>query len=203
MPKKWDWPFPNVGKGHFLSGQLFGYTDYLRAGGYYHDGVDFGTADHPGTYFHAIHGGEVVAIGYIPGYDEYVITKDSDGIYVMYQEFGGRADVRVRLHQQVNTGDIIGRRSLFHVHIGINRKYPTSANPWAPDGWIDPITTIEKDSLGAGGGAGNNKHHGSSHNSTHHTDKNKSKAKTNTQDCFSLLNYIDMSSAYAYDKWLH
>ena len=53
----WGWPFPNVGEGNFMGGQLFG----VNAGGEFrpngfHDGLDFGSVDHPGSAVHAVHG---------------------------------------------------------------------------------------------------------------------------------------------------
>ena len=56
----WGWPFPDVGEGNFMGSQLFG----VNAGGEFrpngfHDGLDFGSVDHPGSEVHAVHGGKV------------------------------------------------------------------------------------------------------------------------------------------------
>ena len=72
---KWGWPFPSTGEGHFSGAQLFG----VNAGGQFrmngfHDGLDFGSIDHPVAEVHAIHGGKVTQIGYTAGLDWYVLV---------------------------------------------------------------------------------------------------------------------------------
>lgn len=64
----WGWPFPDVGEGKFMGSQLFG----VNAGGEFrpngfHDGLDFGSVDHPGSEVHAVHGGKVTIKSYMGG----------------------------------------------------------------------------------------------------------------------------------------
>ena len=43
----WGWPFPSVGEGHFISAQLFGVHPGNGRTNNFHDGLDFGSIDHP------------------------------------------------------------------------------------------------------------------------------------------------------------
>lgn len=155
----WGWPFPSVGEGSFMGGQLFGVQP---GGGFrpngFHDGLDFGSNDHPGPEVHAIHGGTVTTIAY--GGSEikwYIVITDSTGLNVEYQEaFGSRGNITANLNQHVNTGDIIGYRNTDHLHIGITRHNIQEAfsHAFSNDGtWIDPLQTI-KSGIAAGGSNG-------------------------------------------------
>ena len=149
---KWGWPFPKVGKGTFLPGQKFG----NHAGNIsirqhlFHDGVDFGSADHKGTNIHAIHGGTVIDIGYLPGVKYYILIHSRDGYNIVYQEaFSGYGDISVKKKATVKTGQIIGRRTQSHLHIGVFKDpykwddaYKNSYNShWH---WLDPVKLIEQ-----------------------------------------------------------
>ncbi|MDT6259921.1 M23 family metallopeptidase, partial [Enterococcus faecium] len=62
----WGNPFPgsSLDKNSFSGGQLFGKNPggEFRPNGF-HDGLDFGSVDHPGSEIHAVHGGKVVYVG--------------------------------------------------------------------------------------------------------------------------------------------
>ena len=124
VDNSWGWPFPNVGEGHFLGGQLFGVNpggEFRRNG--FHDGLDFGSIDHPGNEVHAIHSGEVKTISWgNGGIGFYVVIQDTSGLNVEYQEaFSNQSNITVRVGQRVKTGDVIGYRTTNHLHVGITK----------------------------------------------------------------------------------
>ncbi|MBH1095825.1 glucosaminidase domain-containing protein, partial [Enterococcus faecium] len=89
---EWTNPFPgsSLDKSSFSGGQLFGTNPggEFRPNGF-HDGLDFGSVDHPGSEIHAVHGGKVVYVGNpgISGLGACVIVINYDGLNMVYQEF--------------------------------------------------------------------------------------------------------------------
>lgn len=144
---RWAWPFPSVGEGHFASVQLFGVNPggEFRMNGF-HDGLDFGSYDHPGTQVHAVHGGTVSQIGYAAGLDWYVVVDTGDYLVVYQEAFANRSDIKVQPGQQIQVGDVIGNRNTAHVHIGITKQKNFSvalANSFNNNGtWLNPLTVI-------------------------------------------------------------
>lgn len=143
----WGWPFPADGEGHFSGAQLFGVNpggQFRRNG--FHDGLDFGSVDHPGSQVHAIHGGKVVQVGYTAGLDWYVLVDTGEYLTVYQEAFASRNDINVHVGQQISTGDVIGRRDTSHVHIGITRQHNFNialANSFNNNGtWLNPLTII-------------------------------------------------------------
>ena len=143
----WGSPFPSAGYGTFSGGQLFG----VHAGGEFrqngfHDGLDFGSVDHPGSDVHAIHGGKVTKIGYMGGLGNYFVTHSDDGYNIDYQEaFGSRSNIHVKVGQYVKTGQVVGTRTTDHLHIGITKKDFDYALRYAFTNngtWIDPEPLI-------------------------------------------------------------
>ena len=150
----WGWPFPDVGEGSFMDAQLFGTHPGNGRINNYHDGLDFGSVDHPGKEVHAIHGGKVVKVDYAGGLEWYVVTKGDDNLSIVYQEFASsKSNIKVKVDDVVKTGDVIGIRDTEHVHIGIT-KLPFDqavSHSWdSSGGWIDPLETI-KNGLKKGG----------------------------------------------------
>lgn len=146
----WGWPFPSVGEGHFMDAQLFGVHAGNGRPNNFHDGLDFGSIDHPGSEVHAIHGGTVTRIssdGYIGWY---VVTHSRDGYDIVYQEaFSGRGNIRVSQGQTIKTGDVIGIRDTSHVHIGVTKKswYEgyTKGHSFDPNwAWLNPLKLIKE-----------------------------------------------------------
>ncbi|MBD5431629.1 MAG: peptidoglycan DD-metalloendopeptidase family protein [Lactobacillus sp.] len=145
---KWGWPFPSVGEGHFSSGQLFGYHAGNGRRNNFHDGLDFGSVDHPGSAIHAIHGGTVVKIGYDSYIGWYVLTRSTDGYEIIYQEaFSSKSKIKLKTGDHFKTGAVIGYRDTSHVHIGICKKpykwidgYKHSFERWR---WLDPQKLIK------------------------------------------------------------
>lgn len=143
----WGWPFPAVGEGHFSGAQLFGVNPggQFRLNGF-HDGLDFGSYDHPGAQVHAIHGGKVVQVGYTAGLDWYVLVDTGEYLTVYQEAFASKSNIDVHVGQQISTGDVIGRRNTSHVHIGITRQHNFNialANSFNNNGtWLNPLTII-------------------------------------------------------------
>lgn len=158
----WGWPFSDDdgNKPWGLDSQLFGTHPEdasFRPPTGFHDGLDFGSVDHPGSNIRCVHSGEVVYAGYAPsGYEAlgYVIaTHSSDGYYVVYQEFGNSsADIKVNVGQKVTLGETIGTRTTEHLHLGITKKdwLAAQSSAFVDDGtWLDPMKIIKN---GTGGG---------------------------------------------------
>lgn len=142
----WGWPFPSVGEGSFSQAQKFGYDGGFRPNSF-HDGLDFGSVDHPGSEVHAIHGGTVVFKGYMGGLGNYVVTHSTDGFNIVYQEaFSSAGQIRVNIGDKVKTGDIIGWRNTDHLHVGVTKAdfYEAVKKSFVNDGtWLDPQALIK------------------------------------------------------------
>ncbi len=156
----WSWPFPRSGEGWHYQGQKFGYTSNIRKNGF-HDGLDFGTQDHPGSEVHAVHGGRVLDVNTVKDDDGKVLwwfTTVWDGKYLyVYQEaFSNRDKITVKPNDIVYAGQVIGYRDLDHLHLGINTSpnygidlknsfVPSWNDPSQATGhgeWLDPQTVI-------------------------------------------------------------
>lgn len=123
-------------------------------GGGVHDGNDFSAR--VGTPFHAMHGGTVIRVGSAPagwgavGYN--IVTRDSTGKEIIYQEFGHAKDVRVHKGQHVKTGDVLGvlgRSGLGtgpHLHVGLtNGGSVWNRSGMSTRGWLDITKQHGKD----------------------------------------------------------
>ncbi|KRM20431.1 putative exported protein [Ligilactobacillus hayakitensis DSM 18933 = JCM 14209] len=145
----WGWPFPSIGQGSFTGAQLFGVNPGggFRTNGF-HDGLDFGSYDHPGSSVHAVHGGTVTRVSYTPGLEHYVVVKSDDGYNIVYQEaFSNRGNIKVSVGQKIKTGDVIGYRNTSHLHLGITREQNIDkaiANSFNNnDTWLNPLSVIK------------------------------------------------------------
>ena len=177
---EWAYPFKGMtyksAKAQMDSAQAFGVHAGNGRKNNYHDGVDFGTAQHNGQAIRAIHGGKVVDIGFrgttqndIGGY---VVTKSSVGWYIVYQEFvfsPSESDViKVKKGETVEAGETIGILSsstgnVNHVHIGATKQVWSKAisNSFSSaGGWQDPLELIKK-GITSGGSLGSMKLTGS------------------------------------------
>lgn len=143
----WGWPFPNVGEGHFSQVQSFGNDGGYRQNSY-HDGVDFGSVDHPGREVHCIHGGTVTIKSSMGGLGNFVVIHTPEGFNIVYQEaFSSPSNIIVSVGQKVKTGDVIGYRDTDHVHIGVTKQdfYQAVRNSFSPaGGWVDPVKLIKE-----------------------------------------------------------
>ena len=143
----WGWPFPDVGEGHFSQVQSFGNDGGYRQNSY-HDGVDFGSVDHPGREVHCIHGGTVTIKSAMGGLGNFVVIHTPEGFNIVYQEaFSSPSNIIVNVGQKVKTGDVIGYRDTDHVHIGVTKQdfYQAVRNSFSPaGGWLDPVKLIKE-----------------------------------------------------------
>jgi SLT domain-containing protein/phage-related tail protein/murein DD-endopeptidase MepM/ murein hydrolase activator NlpD len=125
-----------------------------RGGGRVHDGNDFSAS--VGTAFHAMHGGTVIRVGNPPagwgdvGYN--IVTRDSTGKEIIYQEFGNAKDVKVHQGQHVKTGDVLGKlgRSGLgtgpHLHVGLTKGGSVwNRSGYSTAGWLDITKQHGKD----------------------------------------------------------
>ncbi len=145
---EWTNPFPgsSLDKNSFSGGQLFGTNPggEFRPNGF-HDGLDFGSVDHPGSEIHAVHGGKVVYVGNpgISGLGACVIVINYDGLNMVYQEFANSTgNSRVKVGDQVKVGQVIGIRDTAHLHLGFTRMdwRQAQGHAFTDDGtWIDPL----------------------------------------------------------------
>ena len=192
----WGWPFPSVGEGSFTAEQKFGSgSGWIRPGlgTDFHDGLDFGSVDHPGSEVHAIHDGTctVSRAWGDGGINWYCVIQDASGLNVEYQEaFGSASDIFVNVGQKVKTGDVIGRRNTSHLHIGITKMNIQQAFGHAGknDGtWLDPQQVIKN------GGAGDS---GSSSASD-----SQPTSSTTSEEYYSLVfHYEDQDSINQYGR---
>jgi SLT domain-containing protein len=103
-----------------------------------------------------MHGGTVIRVGNPPsgwgdvGYN--IVTRDSTGKEIIYQEFGHAKDVRVHKGQHVKTGDVLGvlgRSGLGtgpHLHVGLtNGGSVWSRGGYSTRGWLDITKQHGKD----------------------------------------------------------
>ena len=151
----WGWPFPDVGEGHFSLGQTFGThpQDGVGRTNGFHDGLDFGSVDHPGRDVHAIHGGTVTIKSAMGGLGNFVVIHTPEGFNIVYQEaFSSPSNIIVSVGQKVKTGDVIGYRDTDHVHIGVTKQdfYQAVRNSFSPaGGWLDPVKLIKESGDGS------------------------------------------------------
>ena len=193
----WGWPFPSVGEGSFTAEQKFGSgSGWIRPGlgTDFHDGLDFGSVDHPGSEVHAIHGGTctVSRAWGEGGINWYCVIQDASGLNVEYQEaFSSASDIFVNVGQKVKTGDVIGRRNTSHLHIGITKMNIQQAFGHAGknDGtWLDPQQVIKN------GGAGDS---GSSSTAS----DSQPTSSTTSEEYYSLVfHYEDQDSINLYGR---
>lgn len=141
----WGWPFPDVGEGNFMQVQRFGNDGGYRQNGF-HDGLDFGSVDHPGREVHAIHGGKVTIKSYMGGLGNYVVISGG-GYNVVYQEaFSSASNIIVNVGDTVKVGDVIGYRDTNHLHVGVTKADFNVAvgKSFTNDGtWLDPLELIK------------------------------------------------------------
>ena len=141
----WGWPFPDVGEGNFMQVQRFGNDGGYRQNGF-HDGLDFGSVDHPGRDVHAIHGGKVTIKSYMGVLGNYVVISGG-GYNVVYQEaFSSASNIIVNVGDTVKVGDVIGYRDTNHLHVGVTKADFNVAvgKSFTNDGtWLDPLELIK------------------------------------------------------------
>ncbi len=128
-----------IDKSHFITGE------FRRNG--FHNGLDFGSIDHPGRTVHAVHAGKVTAIGYMAGLGHYVVVQSDEFSFIYQEAFSSRSKISVSLNQQLRTGDVIGIRDTDHLHLGITREkniMKAIGNSFNNNGtWLNPLDFIK------------------------------------------------------------
>lgn len=149
----WYNPFPgsSLDRSSFSGGQLFGKN---AGGGFrvngFHDGLDFGSVDHPGSEIHAVHAGTVVFAGNpsIAALGACVIVIKDGDLSMVYQEFGtSLANIRVKVGEKVKAGQVIGTRNTSHLHLGFTKSdwYAAQASAFTDNGvWLDPLPYLQQ-----------------------------------------------------------
>lgn len=143
---KWSWPFPSVGEGSFGSEQTFGYS--LTRQGNFHDGLDFGSIDHPGADIHCVKGGKVVFCGNpnIGGLGAVVVVVNDGKYNYVYQEFASSGNLaKVKVGDNVKAGQVIATRNTDHLHLGITEQdwRQAQGSAFVNNGvWKDPLPMI-------------------------------------------------------------
>lgn len=131
-------------------GQNFGMRT-LNGNDQWHDGWDLGQT---GAKIHAVHNGKVIFAGdpKEKGIDDsfpnglgkqVIVTKASDGLEIVYQEFDNApTKPKVKVGQVVHAGDVIATLKTDHLHIGFTKKDWVKAQSDAftknSPTWIDP-----------------------------------------------------------------
>lgn len=149
----WFNPFPgsSLDRNSFLGGQLFGKNlgGEFRLNGF-HNGLDFGSVDHPGNEIHAVHAGTVIFVGNpsIASLGPCVIVIKDGDLSMVYQEFASSpGNARVKVGDKVNAGQVIGIRDTAHLHLGFTKSdwYAAQASAFTNDGvWLDPLPYLKQ-----------------------------------------------------------
>ncbi|MGX7014446.1 M23 family metallopeptidase [Vagococcus silagei] len=153
MGRNWNWPNVKPYLGYYEEGQQFGNTKVPRGRGFFHDGFDFGSAKYPDTRLFAVCDGEIIYANWAPsGYEALgtvIVIKNSDGMNIIYQEFGhSTSNIQVKVGQRVMKGQQIGTRSTYHLHLGMTKSdWKKAQASWDIDNgtWLNPIKIIQED----------------------------------------------------------
>lgn len=159
MVNTWKNPLPgtSLAMSSFSGGQLFGNHPggEFRPNGF-HNGLDFGSLDHPGNEIHAVNSGSVIFAGN-PGISQLgalVIVIRTNDINVVYQEFSTTtANSYVKTGDQVVAGQVIGIRNTNHLHLGMTRMDWRQAQQYAFTNngtWLDPLPILTSGSSAGG-----------------------------------------------------
>jgi len=153
----------NISPSSFTGGQLFGTNvgGEFRPNGF-HNGLDFGSIDHPGNQMLAICDGEIVHVG----------NYDVGGLYVWYVLRGEVYDIhywesatsleqmRVSKGDKVKTNQLLSIRNRDHLHLSVTKDRDfmgVMSKIYIDDGtWINPLNILNKCfNDGSGGNVGN------------------------------------------------
>lgn len=129
-----------------------------RRGNGLHDGNDF--AGPVGSAFRAVHGGTVKRTGGNNPWHDFkdlgnIIEVDSDdGYNEIYQEFGPKSSIGVKVGDTVKTGQVLGHLGHLaghdvHVHVGVSKGSLWDHGGYSHRGWYD-VTKMHGGSNGSG-----------------------------------------------------
>ena len=118
---------------------------------YFHDGFDFGSAIYGNGSVYAVHDGKILYAGWDPvggGSLGAFIVLQAGNTNVIYQEFSRNVgDIKVSTGQTVKKGQLIGKFTSSHLHLGMTKKEWRSAHSsWNKDDgtWFNPIPILQK-----------------------------------------------------------
>lgn len=151
----WYWPLGKPYAGRYEEGQQFGNTSIDRdgKGHYFHDGFDFGSAIYGNGNIYAVQDGKILFAGADPvsggSLGDFIVLQ-AGNINVIYQEFSyNLGDIKVSTGQTVKKGQLIGKFTSSHLHLGMTNKEWRSAHSSAftNDGtWFNPIPVLQQTS---------------------------------------------------------
>lgn len=151
---EWSWPLGKPYAGRYEEGQQFGNTAFNRGGTYFHDGFDFGSAIYGNGSVYAVHDGKILYAGWDPvggGSLGAFIVLQAGNTNVIYQEFSRNVgDIKVSTGQTVKKGQLIGKFTSSHLHLGMTKKEWRSAHSsWNKDDgtWFNPIPILQGGSM--------------------------------------------------------
>lgn len=136
----------NMNKDSFMPEQLYGFSESRPNN--FHNGLDFGSIDHPGNDMIAMCDGEIVTIGdgNVGGLYVWYVLRDPNFDIHYWESASSLSDMVVSVGQKVKKGDVLSHRTRDHLHISItkNRDYmAVMSKIYIDDGtWIDPMTVI-------------------------------------------------------------
>jgi len=120
-----------------------------------HDGVDFSGA--VGAAVKAVHGGQVIRVGYPPSgwgaVGHSIVVKSDDGYQEIYQEYGMAKNAKVSVGDTVKTGQTVatlGHNNVgtaTHVHIGVSKGSVWNHGGFSHNDWFD-VTKMHGSSSG-------------------------------------------------------
>lgn len=129
-----------------------GYPNYDGQEGYIHWGVDFQTVDHTETgeesNVYSVSDGTVVTKTFDLAGGNYVVIRNSDGVYAYYGHAPSQQAIVVNVGDQVKKGQHIshegqtGSATGIHVHFGVNPVL-NNFNPHTPKGIDSPAKYLQ------------------------------------------------------------
>lgn len=148
----------NLDPSSFMSGQLFGTHAGNGRPNNFHDGLDFGSIDHPGNEMIACCDGTVTHVGTMGALRAYFVIND--GTYnIVYQEFSySQSNIKVKVGDRVKNGQVCAIRDADHLHLGFTKKDFMTAlgSSFVDDGtWEDPLKFLGQ-CFGDGDNGGDN-----------------------------------------------
>lgn len=138
----------NISRDSFMSEQLYGYS--ASRPNNYHNGLDFGSIDHPGSEMVAACNGTITHVydGTNNGLGWWYILSDVNFNFLYWESTMSRSDILINEGDRVTQGQVLSRRTTDHLHLSVTKaiEYPLNdylANVYVDNGmWIDPLTVL-------------------------------------------------------------
>lgn len=138
----------NLSESSFDSEQLYGFSASRRNN--FHNGLDFGSIDHPGSEMLAVCDGVIKHIydGTSNGLGWWYILSDVNFNFLYWESTMSRSDIKVNEGDTVKKGQVLSIRTTEHLHISVTKsiEYPLNeylSNVYVDNGmWINPLTVL-------------------------------------------------------------